>query len=46
MFCDFGAEFTIFDDNGEEPIECFIANITKVGPISHMTVNWFGSLEY
>ena len=31
VFCDFGAEFTIFDDNGEEPIECFIANITKVG---------------
>lgn len=30
VFCDFGPEFTVFDDNGEEPVECFVANITKV----------------
>ena len=30
VFCDFGEKFTIFDDNGEEPVESFIANITKV----------------
>lgn len=30
VFCDFGPEFTILDNNGEEPVECFIGNISKV----------------
>ena len=30
VFCDFGAEFTVLDNNGEEPSELFVANITKV----------------
>ena len=30
VFCDFGPEFTTVDHNGEEPVECFIGNITKV----------------
>ena len=30
VFCDFGSEFTVTDDNGEEPVESFVANITKV----------------
>ena len=30
VFCDFGPEFTVLDNNGEEPVECFIGNISKV----------------
>ncbi|PIK61135.1 putative ubiquitin-like modifier-activating enzyme 6-like [Apostichopus japonicus] len=31
-FCDFGPEFTVVDASGEEPKECFIADITKGNP--------------
>ncbi|XP_063956130.1 ubiquitin-like modifier-activating enzyme 6 isoform X1 [Lytechinus pictus] len=31
-FCDFGDEFTVYDANGEEPRQTFIANITKGNP--------------
>lgn len=30
-FCDFGQKFTIVDRTGEEPKECFVSSITKVG---------------
>ena len=30
VFCDFGPEFMVVDKDGEEPLECFIGNITKV----------------
>lgn len=30
LFCDFGPEFVVHDDNGEEPVEFFIGDITKV----------------
>ena len=29
-FCDFGDHFEVVDINGEEPVEVFIADITKV----------------
>lgn len=31
-FCDFGQKFTIVDETGEEPRECFISSITKDNP--------------
>lgn len=31
-FCDFGPEFIVSDKDGEEPLECFIGNITKGDP--------------
>ena len=30
VFCDFGDHFEVVDINGEEPVEVFIADITKV----------------
>ena len=30
VFCDFGPEFFVSDKDGEEPLECFVGNITKV----------------
>ena len=29
-FCDFGNQFDVMDIDGEEPVELFIADITKV----------------
>ena len=29
-FCDFGSNFEVLDTNGEEAIDVFICNITKV----------------
>ena len=31
VFCDFGNEFEVLDATGEEPKECFVGSITKVG---------------
>lgn len=30
VFCDFGLDFTVYDSNGEEPVEIFVGDITKV----------------
>lgn len=30
LFCDFGPSFTVYDKDGEEPLECFVSNITTV----------------
>ena len=30
LFCDCGPEFIVLDTNGEEPMQSFIASITKV----------------
>ncbi|XP_002733723.2 ubiquitin-like modifier-activating enzyme 6 [Saccoglossus kowalevskii] len=32
VFCDFGDHFEVVDQNGEEPVEVFVANITKANP--------------
>ncbi|XP_065909784.1 ubiquitin-like modifier-activating enzyme 6 [Dysidea avara] len=32
VFCDFGDHFEVVDINGEEPVEVFIADITKANP--------------
>ena len=29
MFCDFGKNFKVFDNNGEPPIECILSAISK-----------------
>jgi len=32
-FCDFGNNFDVLDVNGEEPVELFVADITRVGDV-------------
>jgi len=32
-FSDFGPTFEVVDSTGEEPKQCFVANITKVGTV-------------